>query len=625
MFTDVEGYSALAQEDEPLAIRTLDKHRELIRPVFARHEGYEVKTRGDAFLVEFGSALDAVECAVEIQDVLRTYNETASDKIFVRAGIHLGDVIHRDGDVYGDAVNIAARIETLARGGEVCISGQVYDHVRNKMPYAFVLLEPQSLKNISVPIDVYKLEVRGGAGSAPSPERLGMRFAVLPLVNLSPDPNDAYLADAMTEELINSISKARSLRVIARTSAMHYKGSAAGIAEIGRSLRVSSVLQGSVLKAGNKVRINVQLIDARTEEHLWAGKYDREMDNIFAIQDNIARRVTNALKVRLAKGKERGKPTGDLDAYTRYLRGRTLLYERTEPNVREARKQFELAIQADPSYAAAYAGLADAHYLAGYYHFAPTFESYSRAKDLTAKALGLDADLAEAHATVGVIKDHYDYDFGGAEDSFKNAIRLNPSYAQAHHWYALALLSMGRCGEALVELEKANEADPMSPIIRVVKGNALYYSGRDNDAVAEWRAVEESNPTFPGLYWHRAFYHMDVLQEEGADADIETWARLSGGNKEWLGFLKGYSDARFGRREAALAAVRVLESASHFPQFVAHIYGAMGDAARFFEWADRCVEERNFEIIAVRYMKTYERIRKDEKFEHLLTKMGLHR
>ncbi|MDA4118678.1 MAG: adenylate/guanylate cyclase domain-containing protein, partial [Thaumarchaeota archaeon] len=201
MFTDIEGYSALTQENESLAIRILDKHRELMRPVFARHRGHEVKTMGDGFLVEFESALDAIECAAELQDVLRVYNETAVDKISVRAGIHVGDVIHRDGDVYGDAVNIAARIETIARGGEVCISEQVYVQVRNKMSFRFVLLEPRSLKNISVPIEVYKLQSGSEAGSEPTPEPLGQRFAVLPLANLSPDSNDEYLADAMTDEL----------------------------------------------------------------------------------------------------------------------------------------------------------------------------------------------------------------------------------------------------------------------------------------------------------------------------------------------------------------------------------------------------------------------------------------
>ncbi|MDA4118677.1 MAG: hypothetical protein OK455_10075, partial [Thaumarchaeota archaeon] len=421
----------------------------------------------------------------------------------------------------------------------------------------------------------------------------------------------------------SAISKAKNLRVIARTSVMHYKGSTAGIAEIGRSLGVSSIMQGSVLKAGDKVRITVQLIDARTEEHMWGAKYDREMDNIFAIQDNIAQRVTKALKVRLAKGGAKHKPTGDIDAYTHYLRGRRILYERTESNIKAAKRQFELAIEKDPNYAKAYAGLADAHYLAGYYHFAAVSESYSEAKKQTAKALALDEDLAEAHATIGVIKDHYDYDFRGAEDSFRKAIYLNPSYAQAHHWYSVTLLSMGRCEEALVELDKANEGDPLSPIIRVVKGNALYYSGREDEAVREWQAIEESNPTFPGLYWQRAFYHMDALQEKMADVDIEKWFRLSGGNQEWLGFLKGYLDARFGRRDAALRAVRELESASRFPQFVAHIYAAMGDDSRFFEWADKCVQERNFEIIAVRYMKTYEQIRKDERYSNLLTKIGV--
>jgi tetratricopeptide (TPR) repeat protein len=300
-----------------------------------------------------------------------------------------------------------------------------------------------------------------------------------------------------------------------------------------------------------------------------------------------------------------------------------LLYERTEYSITEAMRQFELAIQMDPEYAVAYAALADAYYLAGYYAFAPLARSYTKAKELVSEALRLDENLAEAQATVGVIKDHYDYDFAGAEDSFKKAVDLNPSYAQAHHWYAVTLLAMGRLDEALVELEKANEADPLSPIIRVIKGNALYYSGKSSDAMAEWLEVQRNDPTFRGLYWQRAFYHMDTLHEQEAKADIEEWAILSRKKDIGLPFLEGYFDARFGRKDEALRVLKELASTSRFPQFVAHIYAALGNKDEFFTWADKAIQERNFEIVAVRYMRVYESIRKDKKYSNLLASMGL--
>jgi len=406
---------------------------------------------------------------------------------------------------------------------------------------------------------------------------------------------------------------------------MRFKESSMGISEIGKNLNVSSILEGSVLKAGRKVRISVQLIDVKTEENLWTDKYDREMDDIFAIQDDIARRVTNSLKVTLAKGETKGIPTEDIDAYTHYLQGRMLLYERTEHSIREAMGQFELAIQMDPEYAAAYAGLADAYYLAGYYSFTPLAKSYTKAKELVSEALRLDENLAEAQATVGVIKDHYDYDFAGAEDSFRKAVDLNPSYAQAHHWYAVTLLAMGRLDEALVELEKADEADPLSPIIRVIKGNALYYSGRSSDAMAEWLEVQQNDPTFRGLYWQRAFYHIDTLHEKEARADIKEWSILSHTKDVALPFLEGYFDARFGREDEALQVLKMLASTSHFPQFVAHIYAALGNNDEFFAWADKAIQERNFEIVAVRYMRIYESIRNDKRYANLLTSMGLRR
>jgi TolB-like protein/lipoprotein NlpI len=625
MFTDLEGFSALAQQDESLSIRILDKHRELIRPILGEHEGREIKTMGDAFLVEFASALDAVECAVHLQEVLRKYNLDAAEKILVRAGIHVGDVIHREGDVYGDAVNIASRIEPLARGGEVCISEQVYAQVRNKTPYRYVLLEPQYMKNISVPIGVYRVELPREAAPKLPDQREGQRIAVLPLVNLSHDQSDEYLADAMTEELISTISKAKSLRVIARTSVMHYRGSSMGISEIARNLNVSSVLAGSVQKAGNKLRVSVQLIDAKTEEYLWTDKYDREMDNIFAIQDDIAHRVSNALKVKLVKGEAKGTPTEDIGAYTHYLRGRRLLYDRSEHSIKAAMEQFESAIKLDPKYAAAYAGLADAYYLSGYYRFSPLADSYGKAKELTSRALALNEGLAEAHATVGVIRDHYDYDFPGAEASFQRAIDLNPSYAQAHHWYAVTLMNMGRLEEALTELDRASEADPLSSIIRVIRGNALYFIGREAAALDEWRTVQQNDPTFPGLYWQRAFYFADTLQEKEATGEMKKLAGLSHQGDKGLLFLEGYLDARFGRREDALRIAEDLESTEQLPQFVAHICAALGDSNGFFLWADKALRSKSFEVLAVRYMRIYEAIRNDQRYVELLNNMGLQR
>lgn len=325
MFTDMVGYTALSQANEARAISSLESHRDLLRPLFSKHKGREVKTIGDAFLVEFDSALEAVECAIDIQKALHEESGVASNAPSVRIGIHVGDVVHRQGDVYGDAVNIASRIYPLAKAGEVCISRQVYDQVSNKVPYALAKLEPTELKNVFVRIDVYRVELpwskKTDLREGPLPAD---RIAVLPFVSMSPDPNDEYFADGLTEELIANLSLVKGLKVIARTSVMNYKKREMGISEIGRELGVGTIVEGSVRKALNRIRVTVQVIEVSSEEHLWASNYDASLDDVFAVQSDIARKVTESLPgtLRSRRAPEVQRDTSDVTAYINFLKGR---------------------------------------------------------------------------------------------------------------------------------------------------------------------------------------------------------------------------------------------------------------------------------------------------------------
>lgn len=628
MFTDIEGYTARAQENESVALSILGELRSMLRPIFAKHHGMEVKSMGDAFLVEFESALDATECALEIQSTLVGRDQRRFESVPLRVGIHVGDVVQEEGDVFGDAVNIASRIEPLAEGGGVCITEQVYAQVRNKVRASFVSLGPQALKNVAYPVEVFRVSSAGGGefqGQAEA-EPDSARMAVLPFTNLSPNQSDEYIADAITEELITALSTVKSLRVIARTSVMHFKGSGKSIAEIGRALKVPSALEGSVLKLGNKMRITVQLVDTTTEEHLWANRYDRDIDNIFKIQDDIAKRVSKALKMKLSGSEAKSRTTKDLGAYTHYLRGRRFLYGRTADETSESIKQFELAVARDPKYAPAYAGLADAYYLRGYYGFAPVMESYLKAHEYATRALGIDESLAEAHATIGVLRDHEDFDFAGAEAEFKRAIHFNPSYAQAHHWYCVTLLSVGRLQDALAEINRAQLADPLSPMISVVKGNVLSFSGRNEEALSEWMAVEEADPSFNVLYFQRAIFFIDREQEMKAAADIATRRKLVPDDVAGR-FLRGFAAARFGRKAEALGIIEEFKEPNELQaggaEFIAHISAALGDNDGFFEWANRAIDGKDFELVAVRYLKTYEKVRADKRYPVLLARLKL--
>ena len=339
MFTDIVGYSSLTQKNERLALELLEEHRRIVRPIVARHNGREIKTIGDAFLIEFGSALEATECAVEIQRSLHDYNQQSDParRVHIRIGIHLGDVIQRQNDVLGDAVNIASRIEPLAEADGICISGEVYAQVRNKIGYPNENLGPRHLKNIDYPIDVYRiLWMKDETTKLSLDEK---RIAVLPFANMSPDPADEYFADGMTEELIDRLAQVKSLKVIARTSVMSYKKKEKKASEIARELEVGTLVEGSVRKAGNRVRVTVQLINAGTEEHLWSSHYDKNLDDIFAVQSEIAEKVAGELKTQLLESEKRTlekKPTENTEAYTCFLRGRELFREETEASVRQA-------------------------------------------------------------------------------------------------------------------------------------------------------------------------------------------------------------------------------------------------------------------------------------------------
>jgi tetratricopeptide (TPR) repeat protein len=336
--------------------------------------------------------------------------------------------------------------------------------------------------------------------------------------------------------------------------------------------------------------------------------------------------VTESLKVRLAPVEERTTPPENIDAYTHYLRGRTLLYERTEQAMREAMRHFEGATAKDPHYARAFAGLADTHYLLGYYAAIPFEEACIRAKLLAGKSLELDGALAEAHATLGTVLDHFDYDYAEAEDEFKRAISVNPSYAQAHHWYAVTLATLGRIGEAVEEMKKAQDGDPLSPQISVIKGIMLSWAGRDEEALKEWDMVQNRSPGFHNLYYQRAMHHIDRGEKELAFADVRKKLGLTPDDVTSK-FLLGYASAHFSDRQKAeetigefkaLAWEKIVPSA-----LFAHLYAALGDDDEFFDWAERAVDEHRFEIPEVRYSSLYERIRADPRYARLLKKMGL--
>jgi adenylate cyclase len=430
---DVVGYTALMENDETGTLAALKKHRaELFDPEIANQGGRVVKLIGDGVLVEFNSVVDAVKSALNIQRNL----VNSIDSIQLRIGINLGDVIIDGEDIYGEGVNVAARLESLAEPGSICISGAAYDIVRGKVSCEFEDCGPQSLKNMANPVRVFRVllgtEGVGQSHASSQEESERQSIAVLPFSNMSGDAEQEYFSDGITEDIITDLSKVSRLFVIARNSSFSYKGRAVKIQQISSDLGAKYIVEGSVRKSGNRVRVTAQLIEGSTGGHIWAERYDRDLTDVFEVQDDITQNIVGALKIALAP-KERlaieRVPTRNLQAYDGYLRGRQLLHEMTRENFENARKLFAEAVELDPEYAIALTGLADCdasiyHYYSSDLSFVESAISYSQ------KALKLDPFLAEAHSSMGYAL-WLKGENADAEQEFHNALELDPMLYEA--------------------------------------------------------------------------------------------------------------------------------------------------------------------------------------------------
>jgi TolB-like protein/Flp pilus assembly protein TadD len=645
MFTDMVGYSALAQRSEELALALLEEHRQILHPLFAGYGGRVIDTMGDGFLVEFPSALQAVRCAMEAQQALGARNASAGPEraIRIRIGIHLGDVVFSEDNVYGDGVNIAARLEPLAEPGGIVISQQVYDQVHTRLGAPLTSIGRPALKNIRTPIEVYRVALPRTAGAlaatgdaaTPPPAAASTTverasIAVLPLANLSPDPENEYFSDGLTEDILTQLSRIRRLKVISRTSVMQYKRTQKNVREIGRELGVATVLEGSVRKAGNKVRISVQLIDAGTDEHLWSETYDRELTDIFAIQSDVARQITDALKAQVSveeRARLDHRPTDNMEAYQAYLRGRFLWNQRTDEGVNAAIDLFRRATELDPKYAPAYVGLAEAYIVLGNFGTYRPTSIFPDAKAAALTALELDASLGEAYASLGNIKANYDWDWRGAERAFVTAIELRPSYANAHHWYALYLGTRGRSEEALREIRRARELDPLSPAITSNVAATYFTSHRYDEALA---AVDEAiamHPEFRTAHMYRGW--VLLLKRAYADAVPSLIAAGEGSPRAHVAIdaCLAYAYAKHGEPEKAVRIATALahryDAAWASPVWIAFAYLGLGDRARVFEWLERGLQGRDGWLRVLKTSWFFDEIRETPQYQAVLEKIGL--
>ncbi|PDT51293.1 MULTISPECIES: adenylate/guanylate cyclase domain-containing protein [Sinorhizobium] len=546
---DVVGYSRLAGADEDRTLARLRALRsDLIDPTIAVHNGRVIKRTGDGALVEFRSVVDAVRCAIEVQNgmVERNAGVPQDRRIEFRIGIHLGDVVEEsDGDLMGDGVNIASRLEGVAAPGAICLSEDAYRQVKARLDLSVSDLGNTQLKNIAEPIRVYSLrvgttEAKATATSQPVTSRPTtelppkLSIAVLPFANMSGDAEQEYFADGISEDIITSLSKLPQLFVIARNSSFTFKGKNVHVQEVGRNLGVRYVLEGSVRKSGNRVRITAQLIDAASSGHLWAERFDRDLTDIFAVQDDVTQQIVGALAINLTEGdRQRLAPehTGNIEAYDYFLRGRELWHRLTKETNVAARDLLQRAIKLDSNFASAHAFLALTHvldYLNGWSPSPPN--SREQAEELATRAVALDDRDPRAHWALSIVE-LYSRRHDVAISEAQRAIVLNPNFAEGHvslgealnysaradealkhfdrakvlnpyfpdvllHFQALASFHLGRYEQAVGLLKERLTRNPVTDVSRALLAASYGHLGRFDDARAAWQEVFRVNPDY---------------------------------------------------------------------------------------------------------------------------------
>ena len=450
-------------------------------------------------------------------------------------------------------------------------------------------------------------------------------IAVLPFVSMSPDPDDEYFSDGLTEELINALGKVEGLRVVARTSAFAFKGQSRDIREIGDSLDVETVLEGSVRMSGDRLRMTAQLINVADGYNLWSDRYERQLSDVFAVQDEVARSIVSALRLELGAGDETRLVSGrteNLEANSLYLRGRFFWNQRTEEGFGRAIGYFEKAIAEDPNYAPAYSGMADAYNLLGLYFMLPPGEAIPKAREAALEALEIDPTLAEARTSLAFLKSWYDWDRPGAEVEFQRALDLNPNYATAHQWYAIHLTAVGRLDVALREARRAVELDPLSPNLNTNLGNALMYSRRHDDAIEQLRRTLELDPNFLNALWAlwHAYVHKGMHEE--AFAHWERGLAVSGAGPEKLEAVRrAYAES--GWRGALEWDIENSKEEGLDPADIAQEYALLGRQDEALEWLERAYEERSFGLNLLAVDACFDGLRADPRFGALLEKVGL--
>jgi len=631
MFTDIVGYTALMGSDDKKALAILKKNRTLQKPIIEEFNGRWIKELGDGVMASFGTAADAVYAAVKIQETCN-----ASKEFQLKIGIHLGDVLFENDDVFGDGVNIAARIQAAAAPGCIFISETVHHNISNKSEIKSQFVKEEKLKNVSQPVRMYQVLFAGS--EIIEEEKLVVptiekSIAVLPFVNMSNDADQEFFSDGISEEIINMLAQVQELKVIGRTSSFAFKGKNMDLKVIGDQLKVSYILEGSVRKSGNKLRITAQLIKVADGFHLYSEKFDKELEDIFAIQDEVSLAILNAIKIKLL-GEEKDavlkKYTDNIDAYQFYLQGRYWFNQLSPEAFTKAIDYFQAAIQLDPNYALAYADMSYCYFDSWANFGFPKEQSLVPALAAAQKALALDDQLAESHIAVGRIKFWYEWDFAQAGIEFHKAIEISPNNVEGNNQLGAWHMLMGNYAEGHRYIEKTVNLDPFSVLILVFSAQRYQWEGDYQKMLYYGNRMKALNSPV-SIFWGNMFIawgHFGLRKYKEAIAELKPLIDVGIITNDLLGF-QGVASAFNGETSKALEVIekmkKITGAQANSNYNFAMVYASLEQWDQFNEYYQKAIELREWKVLCLKsdIRRFYPERLEDPEIQKLIQKIGL--
>jgi len=619
MFADMVGYTRIMQESESKAFSLLNEINKIVSEKIQNFNGRLIKKLGDGFLVEFTSAKNALFCAVEIQDKLRRRNQNKpeDEKVFLRIGLHTGEVTEKDNDVYGDAVNIASRVVSMAEPSGICMTEQVYQLVSNKINLNYVSLGQKYLKNVLNPVELYSVSL-----SDESDSRYILplsRLAVLPFVNISPDPSDEYFADGLTEELIFRLSRIRGISVIARTSIMQYKNKMKKVSKIGRELGAGLIIEGSVRKASDRIRVTVQLIDANNEEHLWAETYERKLDDLFRVQEEIVSRIAESLPQNIrGELRHERKDTESTEAYLLFLKASQLINAPKGESIKQALELYRKAVEIDPNFARAYLGISDCYILLGEWGYLSYEDAINGAKQALNVAARIEPELPEVHSALAGIA-WFEDEFDIMEKECRKALELKPSFAEAYFLLSLREAFMDNISDSVNFAEKAHSLDPSNSFYIYTLLRACLYSGQEEKFLLLCNENSGTAPYYVSIL--RCEYYMSKKEFEKAETELRLaenlapYEALTLGTRGMLEALKG--DGRKAREIIEMVQSRF--SSETYVRWKGLISYLLGDTDTYYACMLESAKNHTLDVFRYMHSPLFKEFRKDKRFQEVLS------